>query len=154
MLKTTKVNSGVYLLELHIKKAIQIKTKRFLGQQFPKGYYYYSGSAQKNLSHRLERHIRKNKIIHWHIDHLTSDPDCEIKAVFIANGKDKNLECEFVDVLLREFGLKITSEGFGNGDCHTCNSHLLYSKKKIDHNHFISLYQSIERFIPSSKETF
>ena len=154
MLKTTKGNSGVYLLELHIKKPIQIKAKRFLLQQFPKGYYYYSGSAQKNLSHRLKRHLRKEKIIHWHIDHLTSNPECEVKTIFVANGAGKNLECEFVKVLLTKFSLEITAKHFGNGDCSICDSHLLSSKKRIDHNHFISLYQSIERFIPSSKETF
>lgn len=154
MLKTTKENSGVYLLELHIKKPIQIKAKRFLQQQFPTGYYYYSGSAQKNLSHRLNRHLRKEKIIHWHIDHLTSNTECEVKTVFVAGDANKNLECELVDVLQRKFGLKITAKHFGNGDCSICDSHLLYSKKKIDHSHFISLYQSIERFIPSSNKTF
>lgn len=154
MLKTTEKNSGVYLLELHIKNSIQIKAKKFAGHIFPKGYYYYSGSAQKNLRQRLERHLRKVKVINWHIDHLTTNSSCSIKTVFIANENSKNLECEFVKVLLEDFKLVINMEGFGNGDCKVCNSHLLYSKVKIDHNHFISLYQSIERFIPSSKDTF
>lgn len=151
MLKTTDKNSGVYLLELQITKPIQIKAKKFLDHQFPKGFYYYSGSAQKNLLQRLERHLRKEKIIHWHIDHLTANTDVKIKTVFIANESVKNLECEIINTLLNNFELGIVAEGFGNGDCDSCSSHLLYSKKKIDHSHFISLYQSIERFIPSSR---
>lgn len=151
MLKTTKRNSGVYLLELQVKNPIQIAAKKFLNKEFEKGFYYYSGSAQKNLLQRLERHLRKEKIIHWHIDHLTANDSVEIKALFIANESLKNLECEFISSLSAVFGLQVAAVGFGNGDCHNCSSHLLYSKKRIDHNHFISLYQSIERFIPSSR---
>ncbi len=154
MLKTTEKNSGVYLLELYLKNSVRIEAKKFVGHVFPKGYYYYSGSAQKNLRQRLERHLRKAKVINWHIDHLTTNSSCRIKTVFIANENSKNLECEFVKILLEDFGLEINAIGFGNGDCNVCHSHLLYSKKKIDHNHFISLYQSIVRFIPSSKGTF
>jgi len=154
VLKTTDKNAGVYLLEIHIKKTIQINANRFIGFHFPKGFYYYSGSAQKNLSHRLERHLRKEKVIHWHIDYLTTNPACKIKTIFIANEASKNLECDFVKLLLCDFKLTIAADKFGNGDCKACNSHLLYSKNKIDHNHFISLYQPIVRFIPSSKLTF
>ncbi len=154
MLKTTEKNSGVYLLELYLKNPIQIKAKKFAGHIFPKGYYYYSGSAQKKLSQRLKRHLRKVKVINWHIDHLTTSPSCSIKTVFIANENSKELECEFINVLLKDFKLGINMEGFGNGDCSICDSHLLHSKNKIDQSHFISLYQSIERFIPSSKDTF
>ncbi len=151
MLKTTKKNFGVYLLELQIKKPIQISAKKFLNQIFEKGYYYYSGSAQKNLSQRLERHLRKKKIIHWHIDHLTSDVNVEIKSVLIANESSKEFECELINILTMNFNLGINHKGFGNGDCNICDSHLLYSKNKLNYNHLISLYQSIERFIPSSK---
>lgn len=151
MLKTTKKNFGVYLLELLIKNPIQISAKKFLDQNFEKGYYYYSGSAQKNLRQRLDRHLRKEKIIHWHIDHLTSNTSVEITTVFIANESSKELECELIEVLTKSFNLEITHKGFGNGDCDICSSHLLFSKNKLNYNHFISLYQSIDRFIPSSK---
>lgn len=151
VLKTTEKNSGVYVLELQTIKPLQIKAKKFLGNQFPKGFYYYSGSAQKNLRQRLERHLRKNKIIYWHIDHLTANSLVKVRTIFISNESAKNLECEIIGTMLSRFEVAIAVEKFGNGDCDSCNSHLLYSKKKIDHNHFISLYQSIVRFIPSSK---
>ncbi|KAF0152082.1 MAG: hypothetical protein FD143_1376 [Ignavibacteria bacterium] len=151
VLKTTEKNSGVYLLEIQVREPIQIKAKKFLNHKFPKGFYYYSGSAQKNLQQRIERHLRKEKIIHWHVDHLTANPSAEIKTVFIANEANKILECEMIKTLQINFEMEIAVEGFGNGDCINCNSHLFYSKKKIDYNHLISLYQSIVRFIPSSK---
>jgi Uri superfamily endonuclease len=152
--KTIKNNSGVYLLELRVKQAIRIGAKKFLNKEFETGFYYYSGSAQKNLGHRIKRHLRKKKITHWHIDHLTSNAECEMQTIFIAYGAEKDLECEFVETLLKKFNMNTAAPGFGNGDCRVCDSHLLYSAKKIDHSHFISLYQSIERLIPSSKETF
>ena len=154
MQKTTKQNSGVYLLELFAKSPFSISAKNFINHKFGKGYYYYSGSAQKNLSHRLARHIKKEKTIHWHIDHLTSHPDLLIKNIFIAESAGKSLECEFIDLLTGKFGLKVAVKNFGNGDCKICVSHLLFSSKRLDHSHFISRYQSIVSLIPSSRFIF
>lgn len=41
------------------------------------GLYGYVGSARGRsvtLGHRLARHMRRRKICHWHIDHLTTAP--------------------------------------------------------------------------------
>lgn len=147
-------NSGVYLLEIFASTSFKISNKNFKNIIFPKGYYYYSGSAQKNLIQRIKRHLRKGKNIYWHIDYLTSNPTNTISSIFILENGKKNYECNFVLVLLKDFNLKIAANNFGNGDCNSCESHLLYSKKKINHSHFISRYQSIVRLIPSSKEIF
>jgi sugar fermentation stimulation protein A len=152
--KTIRENSGVYLLEIFASHPFTLKNKIFSHLIFEPGYYYYSGSAQKNLSQRINRHLKKEKTIYWHIDYLTTIPTNEIKSIFILKDVAKNFECNFIFILLNEFNLKIAVNNFGNGDCHSCKSHLLYSKKKIDHNHFISRYQSMVRLIPSSSETF
>ncbi len=146
-------NSGVYLLEIFASKPFTTNIAKYKGELFPKGYYYYSGSAQKNLPHRLKRHIRKDKIVHWHIDHITSLKEANISNIFIFENRGKDIECELVQVLLKDFNTKIIANGFGNGDCHTCQTHLLYKSSKINHNHFISLYQSIASLIPSSSFT-
>jgi Uri superfamily endonuclease len=151
--KIIKNNSGVYLLELKVLAPFLISSRKFFQHKFEKGFYYYSGSAQKNLWQRICRHIKYEKIVHWHIDHLTTHISVEIKNIFVAEGSDKNLECEFIDTLSNEFSLEIAVYGFGNSDCDKCLSHLLYSKNKINHNHFLSRYQSIVCLIPSSSFT-
>ncbi len=37
---------------------------------FERGYYVYIGSAQRNLQKRVERHLRREKKLRWHIDYL------------------------------------------------------------------------------------
>lgn len=152
MLKITDLvsNSGIYLLEIYIPHEFNIDIKKFINQNFPNGYYYYAGSAQKNMRKRLERHLKKKKTIYWHIDYITSRFD--INKIFYFNNQSKDFECKLVSELQEYFGLKSVAPGFGNSDCSICESHLLYSKVPLDYNHFISRYQSIVRFIPSSNE--
>lgn len=153
MPKITNLNSGIYLLEIIATANFSLTNDAFRGQFFLKGYYYYAGSAQKNLSSRLERHLSKAKKLHWHIDYITSRKDCRIKSIIVFGNEPKSFECELAKTLQSDFNLKIAAAGFGNGDCSLCVSHLLYSKKKINYSHFISRYQSAVRLIPSSIET-
>lgn len=154
MLKPIKSNSGVYLLELFIDPKEKLPTKRFDRECFPEGYYYYAGSAQKNLIKRIERHLRHEKTIHWHIDHLTTGTDF-IKRIFIFENAPKNLECDLVQLMLNKLSFGIPVKNFGNGDCvNNCPSHLLYSGKSIDQSQLFSLYHSIVCLIPSSSGTF
>ncbi|MFZ6033773.1 MAG: GIY-YIG nuclease family protein [Melioribacter sp.] len=145
-------DSGIYLLEIIAPDDFYTAIKKYEGRKFPKGFYYYAGSAQKNLRKRIERHLKKSKNIYWHIDYITSRFD--INKIFIFNKEGKDFECDLVAELLEHFGLISTAPGFGNSDCNRCDSHLLYSERQLDYNHFISRYQSIVRFIPSSSETF
>ena len=153
MPKITDINSGTYLLEIFAAESFKVELEPFREKTFPPGYYYYSGSAQKNLKQRVERHKLESKNIHWHIDHLTLIPTNKIKAVFLFDRANKNFECEVVRELTENFRLKIAAKGFGNSDCRRCQSHLLYCKQKMTHSHFISRYQSTVRLIPSSSET-
>lgn len=79
MLKTT--NSGIYILEIYIKDELLLNAKKF-NTVLNDGYYYYFGSAQKNLISRINRHVKKEKIIHWHIDLLTTNPQCVVSNVY------------------------------------------------------------------------
>lgn len=155
VLKTTKENSGTYLLEFLISSEFSFENiKRLKSQTFPAGYYYYSGSAQKNLKSRLARHLKLSKTVHWHIDHITTNPDFIFKSINIFNNAPKDLECNIVEDLTRIESVELLVPNFGNGDCSTCESHLIYNKKRIPYNHLLSLYQDMVRFIPSLRVTF
>lgn len=143
------MDSGIYLLEIRAGEAFRLGIKKFSDILFPAGFYYYAGSAQKNLTARIERHKLKKKIIHWHIDHITVHRKLEIISISVFQDQPKQRECELVAELIGEFNLSYATHGFGNSDCNSCGSHLLYSKKKISHSHFIRRYHSMVRFIPS-----
>ena len=151
--KLIKSNSGIYILETYVPKYFSLGIPKFKNLIIYRGYYYYVGSAQKNLKQRIERHLRKDKKIYWHIDHITVPEQNRIKTVLIFEDKAKDYECSLVTEIENFYNLKHPQMGFGNSDCNKCKSHLLYSKKRIDHNHLFSRYQSIVRFIPSSSET-
>lgn len=67
--KIKNMNSGIYFLLIRNNKghSLKIKNKDYF---FPRGFYVYVGSAQKNLCQRIERHRRKEKKKRWHIDYL------------------------------------------------------------------------------------
>ena len=153
MLKIINENSGVYLLEIFASEHFAIDLECFREKILNPGYYYYSGSAQKNLVQRLERHQSEDKTIHWNIDYLTTIPTNKIKTVFMFKGASKMMECELISELTQNFRLNIALKGFGNSDCRRCVSHLLYCKKRLTHSHFIERYQSIVCVIPSPCET-
>lgn len=122
-------DSGIYILEIYLSKPITIT--RFPKVIFKKGFYYYTGSAQRSLIKRVERHFRKDKKTHWHIDYITSHSDSIVTSSWLIFGKTKSYECSFNNNLLNTFSLTIPVKGFGNSDCFTCDSHLLYSSTKL-----------------------
>ena len=87
---------------------------------FPRGYYAYTGSAKRNLTSRLHRHIHGASTRHWHIDYLRPyvtvldwqayaeglQPECQLNQFLMAAGH-------------------IVAPRFGASDCH-CASHLLH----------------------------
>jgi len=120
-----KSNSGSYLLEIHVKKPFKIRGGRFAGCLLPAGYYYYAGSAQRNLSQRLSRHYKKDKILHWHIDHITVFKDNVITNCWTFEDAPKDMECRLTRRLIAGFGFKTLIKGFGSSDCRGCLSHLV-----------------------------
>jgi len=97
-----------------------------------KGYYYYVGSAQKNLIQRIERHKRKRKKLHWHIDYLTTHSNISITNTLILENAAKQEECVLVSKLISLEKFSHPIKNFGNSDCNICESHLLYSATKLN----------------------
>ncbi len=116
-------DSGVYLLVLEVKSPIEVEVGALGKIQFKPGFYVYVGSAKANLQKRIDRHKRKNKVLKWHIDYLTSV--ARIVGEFpIRSGKIS--ECELAGAVKSLSDAEIPK--FGSSDCN-CQSHLFYFAK-------------------------
>ncbi|AEF86061.1 putative transcriptional regulator [Treponema primitia ZAS-2] len=133
--KLADSNSGNYLilLELPREQAIEIGALGTIA--FKSGWYVYTGSARKNLSQRVNRHLRHHyKQKHWHLDYLTPQAG-KIKALPIMSYR--NLECGLARDLEKIGGLGIP--GFGSSDCR-CDSHLFYfTDPPMENRDFVDL---------------
>ena len=111
-------DSGVYAMVLQLEKAqdLEIGSKGIL--HFKEGYYIYVGSAKAHLSKRLERHKRKRKKMHWHLDYLRGS--CHVIAALPIRTAVP-LECLLAKAV--EAVADWSVPGFGCSDCH-CQSHL------------------------------
>ncbi|MDF1540051.1 MAG: GIY-YIG nuclease family protein [Candidatus Thorarchaeota archaeon] len=126
---------GVYSLIISNKKDQEIPIGARGPIYFKKGYWIYVGSAQgtgsTNLKNRLQRHFRKDKKIHWHIDHLLIADVELIEAIWA--GTDENCECVIAAYLGESDLFQWGPIGFGAGDCRTsCKSHLFLYKRSKD----------------------
>lgn len=116
---------GSYLLLLELKNSKVIKIGNLRNIDFKKGFYVYVGSALSGLDQRIQRHFRKQKKKHWHIDYLLDK--AHILKVFYKASEIRE-ECFIAKILRKE--LTIIPD-FGCSDC-LCTSHLFYgSYEKI-----------------------
>ncbi len=116
------MGGGVYSLVIHVSRKRSINIGRLGGFVFPAGFYVYIGSAQKNLERRIERHLRREKKLHWHIDYLLQH--ARITGVHTFAGK-KHAECELSHRVKNMKNAVIPVMGFGSSDC-SCAAHLYY----------------------------
>jgi Uri superfamily endonuclease len=117
---------GSYCIIIKISKPFyeKISNKTI---NFKKGYYVYIGSALNSIEKRIERHLKRKKKKHWHIDYLLEKRDVKIEKIFIKESKKKE-ECKIARKILK-FGEPI--KNFGSSDCN-CISHLIkINKNKI-----------------------
>ena len=117
------MNSGVYIVVLYLPKGQHIHVGKLGLFCFRQGFYFYAGSAQRNLSVRLERHNQKKKTLRWHIDYLSARSEM-FGAITIPGPRE--LECQLAKRLAEMFDPSIP--GFGASDCR-CGGHLFYSRE-------------------------
>jgi len=110
---------GSYLLLVELKNTEIIPVGKLGKIDFKKGFYIYAGSALNGLDQRIQRHLRKQKKTHWHIDYLLNH--AKIVNVFYKQSEIRE-ECSIAKTLEKELP---TIPGFGCTDC-TCKSHLFY----------------------------
>jgi Uri superfamily endonuclease len=122
--------SGIYTLLLLVSEEISLTVGKLGKQNFPSGYYTYTGSAlgkgATSLKHRIARHLRKQKPRFWHIDYLLADENVSVEAVLAAE-TNKKMECTINSHIKAIEGAEVPVKGFGASDCRkNCGSHLLY----------------------------
>lgn len=125
------MNSGSYHILLKIKREKELEIGYLGRQKFQKGYYFYTGSAKKNLIQRIERHIRKEKKLRWHIDYLLNSDDVEIIDIFLFYSHLSE-ECDRNREVFELQGSSQPCKHFGSSDCSKCSSHLVRFKYKKD----------------------
>lgn len=116
-------DSGLYIALFYLAKKQEIGVGKLGRFRFAEGVYFYVGSAQRNMSARLDRHGRKEKLLRWHIDYLSVRAEM-LGAITIAGPRE--LECQLAKKFGRMFELAVP--GFGASDCR-CGGHLFYAQQ-------------------------
>ena len=112
---------GVYIVIFRLAETREISVGRLGRFRFRQGFYFYAGSAQRNLAARLERHGMKSKPMRWHIDYLSVRAEM-LGAITIAGPRER--ECEIAEELAAMF--EPAAPGFGASDCRW-GGHLFYT---------------------------
>ena len=131
----TDYDSGIYLLEIFLHKPKKIDVGAMGIHIFPPGYYYYCGSAQKNLNARLERHSNREKNFHWHIDYLLAEGHLQDIHTWPVSAEG---ECKLADYLIDEVNGEVIAAGFGSSDC-SCKTHLIYFPQPLEKDIFTDI---------------
>jgi len=114
---------GTYLLVIELNKDLSIDIGKLGSIEFKSGFYLYVGSALNGLDQRIQRHLKSEKKLHWHIDYLLKH--AKIISVFYRES-DNREECVIAKALNENLSPVI---GFGCSDC-KCKTHLFYGFKK------------------------
>lgn len=117
------MSKGIYTLLITLDKPRTITIGKRGKIFFSAGYYAYVGSALNGLESRIDRHLKKGKVFHWHIDYLLQKARIE-EVIYCLTEKDK--ECAIAFQL--DYKLKPIPH-FGCSDCR-CVSHLYFCKDK------------------------
>ena len=112
---------GLYIAVFELSDAKSIRVGKLGSFQFDVGFYFYVGSAQRNLTARVERHARQTKPLRWHIDYLSVHAPM-LGAILIPAPREQ--ECQIAEVLQGMFELAVPR--FGASDCR-CSGHLFYT---------------------------
>lgn len=131
-------DEGSYLLLLHLPRKKKIKMGKLGERVLQGGYYIYIGSAQQNLTRKINGHRREKKNPQEPIDYLSSHAriyrDLPIRTA-------DDLECTLAEEI-RKIALEIPS--FGSSDC-SCSSHLFWTEKNPLDSHpfhnFLNYYR-------------
>ncbi len=115
--------SYILLIGLPGGQTIAIGSRKAL--YFPRGYYAYVGSAISGFKSRLNRHLRDDKKLHWHIDYLLQK--ASINSIILCRTTDR-VECTVAQALSRQFD---SVPGFGSSDC-KCRSHLFLAAGEME----------------------
>ncbi len=114
--------TGAYLLKIRLSAELTTRIESLENPRFGRGTYIYAGSANGpgGIRARCRRHLQREKILRWHVDHLT----CQ-STDLAAAGFPGDDECRLIDVLANVEGVTFPIPRFGSSDCPLCPSHLV-----------------------------
>lgn len=116
------MDGGFYWLLIELPRETFIEIGKLGRFTFRKGWYVYTGSAKRNLIARIERHHRREKALHWHIDYLLEHAAIRETHIHRLKGND---ECSLAGEVMSWKGAEILVPRFGASDCR-CPAHLVY----------------------------
>jgi len=119
----SNVGGGTYALFLVLDEGFSQDVGSLGRQRFTRGAYIYAGSAASGLAPRLLRHAKMDKLVHWHVDRLTSRSECQVIGA-MTFGSGGPSECRIVSVLASLEWTEVTPHRFGASD-HDCPGHLV-----------------------------
>ncbi|MCK4902633.1 MAG: GIY-YIG nuclease family protein, partial [Thermoplasmatales archaeon] len=82
---------GSYILLIELENDSKIQIGKLGDILFKKGFYVYIGSALNGLEQRINRHLRADKKLHWHIDYLLKS--AKVDSVYYKEN-DQREECK------------------------------------------------------------
>ncbi len=113
---------GAYVLSIELAAPLALDIPRLGAATLAPGRYANSGSAHGpgGLRARIGRHLRRDKVPHWHVDRLTGAG--RVTGVRAVPGGQ---ECDLLRDLLAVPGVSVPVPGFGSSDCRACQAHLV-----------------------------
>ena len=154
ILDSEAYDSGVYVMVMYLDHDLDLEIGSKGMMHFKAGYYMYVGSAKANLTKRIERHKRKRKKMHWHLDYfrghcemiaavpirtsglpleswsLTHEPYPSMPSM-LDSDVDVSVECALADAVRAIAEWDVPK--FGCSDC-DCRSHLFGMTENPIHN--------------------
>lgn len=126
---------GVYILLMKLSRNSKIRVGKLGILDFRRGFYCYIGSGMNSLEKRIERHLKRKKRKHWHIDYFLGKG--KIYRVIYAETSSRK-ECDLAGNLSERFE---SIKNFGSSDC-KCRSHLFFSERKFRRDVFDAFRKS------------
>ncbi len=135
-------DAGAYILLLRLSQPATLPPR--WKDLLKPGVYAYAGSAlgPGGIRARCARHLRGNKVKHWHVDWISTLATERRVATFDGLG-----ECSLLDRLLAT-GATLPVPGFGSSDCRRCRSHLAMLTTPWSHAALARLYARLGEVPP------
>lgn len=116
-------SSGSYALFINVSRKINLRPEK--QWTLDPGNYVYAGRASRGLPARVARHKKRNKLIRWHIDWLTTQRSVTCKNIIILPEHPEQ-ECAIVRALMNLPTPSAPIARFGSSDCREgCPAHLI-----------------------------
>jgi Uri superfamily endonuclease len=118
---------GTYTIIISCNRPLKVTFGSLGTVKIPRGLYLYCGSAlgkgAVSLEGRIRRHWRRNKKIRWHVDYMTSNRSCSVRAAIYVESTER-LECNLNNALSKDLKALPVLPHLGASDC-SCESHLM-----------------------------